>query len=65
MTSNEVSVSPVSTGPATNFTSLDPNQKIVVLAHDNYLPEIAVITLAICFIVIAFFILFPKRYRSE
>jgi hypothetical protein len=64
MQSNVASVAPASAGTQTNYASSSP-ENIVVSVRDNYLPEIAVITVAICMIMVIFLILFPKKHSSE
>jgi hypothetical protein len=60
MTSNVVSANPVLPGTAMNYTSSE-RVEVVPPMRESYLPEIAVIATAICFLMIVFFILFPKK----
>jgi len=59
MTSNAVSVKPVL--PGNTIDSSSPvEEKVLAFADHHYIPEIAIIAVAICFILVFFLVLFPK-----
>jgi hypothetical protein len=63
MTSNGNAVSPVSPGQTTSSASLALEEPI---PHgDRYIPEIAIIAVAICFLMAFFFVLFPKKSETR
>jgi hypothetical protein len=64
MTSNVVSGNQVSLGRPTTYTT-DDGVKMIHVTGDHYIAEIAIISVAVVFVLIFFFVLFPKSYRSR
>jgi hypothetical protein len=62
MTSNGNSVIPASAGTTTSSVSLAENA--VTFSKDHYIPEIAIVSTALCFILVFFLVMFPKNRAS-